>query len=173
MIKEKVLDAINSQINAEIHSAYLYLSMAAYFKSINLEGFAGWMDMQVQEELEHAQKFYDFVHQRGGKVLLTAIEGPKTEWSSPREAFEDALKHEQYITSRINDLVDIVLAEKDHATHIFLQWFVTEQIEEEDNVGGVLEKIKMLEDSKGGLFMLDRELGRRKMDASEDAGDME
>jgi len=161
MIKEKVLDAINSQINAEIHSAYLYLSMAAYFKSVNLEGFAAWMNVQVEEELEHAGKFYNFVHQRGGKVILTAIDGPKTQWSSTREAFEDALKHEQYITRRINDLMDVALAEKDHATQIFLQWFVTEQIEEEDNVSGVLEKIKMLEGAKGGLFMLDRELGQR------------
>lgn len=167
MIKDKVLEALNSQINAEIHSAYLYMSMAAYFKSVNLDGFAGWMDMQVMEELTHAQKFYDFINQRGGRVILTAIEGPKTQWSSPLEAFEDALKHEQYITGRINDLVDIALSEKDHATHIFLQWFVTEQIEEEENVGGVVEQVKMLEGAKGGLFMLDRELGRRKTGASE------
>ncbi len=173
MIKEKVLDALNSQINAEIHSAYIYLSMAAYFKSINLEGFAAWMDMQVQEELSHAQKFYEFVNQRGGRVTLTTIEGPKTDWSSAREAFEDALKHEQYITGRINDLVDVALSEKDHATHIFLQWFVTEQIEEEDNVGGVVEKIKMLEDTKGGLFMLDRELGRRRTGGSEPSAEAE
>ena len=167
MIKDKVQEALNSQLNAEIYSAYLYMSMSAYFKSVNLDGFAVWMHEQSLEELGHAKKFYDFVNQRGGRVILTAIEGPKTVWASSREAFEDALKHEQYVTGRINDLVDIALAEKDHATNIFLQWFVTEQIEEEDNVGGVVEKLKMLEDTKGGMFMLDRELGQRGAGASE------
>jgi ferritin len=162
MLSQNLEKALNEQLNAESFSAYLYLSMSAYFESQNLKGFAAWMSAQANEEYTHAEKFYDFILQRGGRVKLLPLEGPKTDWNSPVEIFEEALEHERYITKRINDLMDLATEEKDHATKIFLQWFVTEQVEEEDNVGSTLEQIKMLSGSENGLFMLDRELGQRK-----------
>jgi ferritin len=162
MLSEKIQKALNGQLNAELYSSYLYLSMNAYFKSINLDGFANWMYAQAQEEMMHAMKFYDFINQRGGRVLLNAIEAPPSDWDSPRAVFEDTLKHEQKVTGLINDLVEVAMAERDHATQIFLQWFVTEQVEEEDSVGSVLEQLRLLGDAKGGLFMMDRELAKRQ-----------
>ena len=161
MLTEKMENALNGQLNAELYSSYLYLSMNAYFKSVNLDGFANWMYYQAQEELEHSLKFYDFIIQRGGKVVLTQIEAPPTEWDSPLAVFEATLAHEQKVTGLINDLVEIALEEHDHATNIFLQWFVSEQVEEEESVGGVLEQLKLMGDAKGGLFMIDRELAKR------------
>jgi len=161
MLTEKMQTALNGQLNAELYSSYLYLSMNAYFKSVNLDGFANWMYYQAQEELEHSMKFYDFVIQRGGKVQLTQIEAPPTEWDSPMAIFEATLEHEQKVTGLINDLVEIAHEERDHATNIFLQWFVSEQVEEEENVGGVLEQLKLMGDAQGGLFMIDRELAKR------------
>jgi ferritin len=161
MLSETMNKALNDQINAELYSAYLYISMNAYFKSINLDGFAAWMHAQALEETQHAQKFYDFVNQRGGRVVLGAIEAPPGEWGSPLAVFEDTLAHEQKITSLINTLMEVASQEKDHATQIFLQWFVTEQVEEEESVGGVLEQLRLVGEAKGGLFMLDRELGKR------------
>jgi ferritin len=152
---------LNGQLNAELYSSYLYLSMNAYFKSVNLDGFANWMYYQAQEELEHSMKFYDFIIQRGGKVVLAQIEAPPTEWDSPLAVFEATLAHEQKVTGLINDLVEIALEEHDHATNIFLQWFVSEQVEEEESVSGVLEQLKLMGDAKGGLFMIDRELAKR------------
>jgi ferritin len=140
--------------------------MNAYFKSVNLDGFANWMYYQAQEELEHSLKFYDFVIQRGGKVVLAQIEAPPTEWDSPMAVFEATLAHEQKVTGLINDLVEIALEERDHATNIFLQWFVSEQVEEEESVGGVLEQLKLMGDAQGGLFMIDRELAKRSPSAS-------
>ncbi len=141
--------------------------MSAYFKSINLDGFANGMYYQAMEELTHAKKFYDFIIQRGGRVALTAIDGPLTEWKSPLDVFKETLKHERKVTGLINDLVDVALKAKDHATHVFLQWFVTEQVEEE-SVGGVLEQLKLLKGESGGLFMMDRELGNRSMGGAEE-----
>jgi ferritin len=161
MLTEKVQKALNGQLNAELYSSYLYLSMNAYFKSVNLDGFANWMHYQAQEELEHSMKFYDFIIQRGGKVQLQQIEAPPSEWGSPLAVFEATLEHEQKVTGLINDLVDVAHEERDHATNIFLQWFVSEQVEEEENVGGVLEQLKLMGDAKGGLFMIDRELAKR------------
>jgi ferritin len=161
MLTEKMQTALNGQLNAELYSSYLYLSMNAYFKSVNLDGFANWMYYQAQEELEHSLKFYDFVIQRGGKVQLTQIAAPPTEWDSPIAVFEATLAHEQKVTGLINDLVEIAHEERDHATNIFLQWFVSEQVEEEESVGGVLEQLKLMGDAKGGLFMIDRELAKR------------
>lgn len=161
MLTEKMLKALNGQLNAELYSSYLYLSMNAYFKSINLDGFANWMYYQAQEELEHSLKFYDFIIQRGGKVQLQQVEAPPSGWSSPLAVFEATLEHEQKVTGLINDLVDVAHEERDHATNIFLQWFVSEQVEEEENVGGVLEQLKLIGDAKGGLFMIDRELAKR------------
>jgi ferritin len=164
MLSQKMQDALNNQLNAELYSSYLYLSMNAYFKAINLEGFANWMYYQAQEELTHSMKFYDFINQRGAKVKLLQVEAPPNEWSSPLAVFEATLEHEQKVTGLINELVELALAEHDHATNIFLQWFVSEQVEEEESVGGVLEQLKLMGEAKGGLFMIDRELAKRGPD---------
>ena len=166
MLTDKIQKALNGQMNAELYSSYLYLSMNAYFKSVNLDGFANWMYYQAQEELEHAMKFYDFICQRGGRIQLAQIEAPPSEWSSPLAVFEDTLAHEQKVTGLINDLVEIANEERDHASQIFLQWFVSEQVEEEDSVGGVLEQLKLMGEAKGGLFMMDREMAKRRPSGS-------
>jgi len=161
MLDEKMQTALNKQMNAELYSSYLYLSMSAYFQSISLPGFANWLRIQAQEELVHAMKFYDFINERGGRVMLQPVEGPPTEWSSPLDVFENTYKHEQKVTSLINDLVNLAVKEGDHATNIFLQWFVTEQVEEESSADEVVQKLKLMGDAKGGLFMLDREMAQR------------
>ena len=166
MLSEKMEKALNKQINAEMYSAYLYLSMASYFESVDLEGCAHWMKAQTQEEMIHAMKIYDFVIERGGRVLLEAIEAPKQEWDSALAVFEHAYEHEKFVTSLINDLMNLAIEEKDHATQIFLQWFVSEQVEEEASASGVVQKLKLAgaPDGKGGgLFMVDRELGQRPL----------
>ena len=162
MIKDKIQKILNKQINEELYSSYLYLSMSNYFSSLNLDGFAKWMRLQSTEEYEHALKIYDFILQRNGKIVLTKIETPKATWKSPLEVFQETLKHEQYITGCINAIVNLANTEKDHATSNFFQWFVSEQVEEEENAMNILEKVKMVGDNKGGLFMLDRELGQRQ-----------
>ena len=161
MIKERVEKTLNEQVNAEIYSAYLYLSMSSYFDSVNLPGFAQWMKSQAMEEMVHAMKLYDYVIERGGRMLLGAIEAPPTQWDNPVAAFEATLEHERKVTALINNLVEIALDEKDHATNIFLQWFVSEQVEEEASVDSVLQKLKMIGSQGQGLFMMDRELGSR------------
>ena len=161
MLAEKIRDALNKQLNAELYSSYLYLSMSAYFQTINLPGFANWMRVQAQEELVHAMRFYDFINERGGRVMLQQVEAPPTEWSSPLDMFENVYRHEQKVTGLINDLVNLAVAERDHATNIFLQWFVTEQVEEEASADEVVQKLKLMGDAGGGLFMLDREMGQR------------
>jgi ferritin len=162
MIKEKILNILNKQINEELFSSYLYLSMSNYFTSLNLDGFAKWMRMQSKEEYEHALKIYDYILERNAKVVLTKIETPKAIWKSPLEAFQETLKHEQHITACINNIVNNAIQEKDHPTNNFFQWFVSEQVEEEANATNILEKVKMVGDNKGGLYMLDRELGQRQ-----------
>lgn len=161
MIKKNIQKALNKQINAELYSAYLYLSMSAYFQSVNLAGFANWMRVQALEEMTHADKFYNFIVERGGRIELEAIEAPPKEWASPLAVFENAYKHEQKVTSMINDLVDLAIKEKDHASNIFLQWFVTEQVEEEASADEVVQKLKLAGDKGSGLFMLDGELSKR------------
>jgi ferritin len=161
MFHQKIQDAFNHQINAELFSSYLYLSMSAYFESQGFKGMATWMRIQAQEEELHAMKFFDFINERGGRVVMTAIEAPKTEWSSPLEVFEDAYAHERKVTGLINGLVDLALAEKDHAAHVFLQWFVTEQVEEEASATEVIDGLKLAGDKGTALLMLDRELGQR------------
>ena len=161
MISKKMEEALNGQVNAEMYSAYLYLSMESYFKSLNLNGFAGWMRAQAQEEMMHAMKIYDFVNERGGRITLKSIEGPQTEWDSPLAVFEAVYVHEQKVTGLINELVDLAIKEKDHATNAFLQWFVNEQVEEESSADEVVQQLKMMENAPGGMFMLDRELGQR------------
>ncbi len=154
-------EALNDQLKWEFYSGYLYLSMSAYFLSINLPGFANWMHVQAQEELSHGMKFFDFINERGGRVFLQAADAPPSEWSSPLDVFEEAYAHEQIVTGRINDLVNLALEERDHASNIFLQWFVSEQVEEEANADGVVQQLKLMGDARGGLFMLDKELGQR------------
>ena len=161
MIGKKMEKALNGQLNAEYYSSYLYLSMAAYFESIDLPGFANWMRIQVQEEEFHALKFYDYIIERDGRVTLEAIEAPPTEWSSPLNAFEETLKHEQKVTGLINDLVYLAREERDNASEIFLQWFVSEQVEEEDSVNTILGQLKLIKSSPEALFMLDKDLGQR------------
>lgn len=161
MIGENIQTALNKQLNAELYSSYLYLSMSAYFQSISLSGFANWMRVQAQEELVHTMKFYDFINGRGGRVTLQPVEGPPTQWSSPLDVFVNTYKHEQKVTGLINDLVNLAIKEDDHATNIFLQWFITEQVEEEASADEVVQKLKLMGDAKGGLFMFDREMGQR------------
>ena len=161
MLNNDMEKALNAQVNAEMYSAYLYLSMSAYFQSKSLGGFASWMRVQAQEEMVHAMKLYDFINERGGRVILELIEAPPTEWDSPLATMEAVYEHEQKVTGLINELVELALEKHDHATNIFLQWFVSEQVEEEDSANDVVEKIKLMGDARGGLFMLDRELGQR------------
>ena len=161
MISEKMEEALNEQINAELWSAYMYLSMSAYFESENLGGFANWMRVQADEEVEHAMRFYNYVNEVGGRVELKPIDEVPTAWDSPLDAFQETLKHEKKVTSLINDLVDLADEENDHATYSMLQWFVDEQVEEEDSAGEIVEKLEFVGDSANGLLSLDRHLGER------------
>ena len=157
----KMVDAINEQINFELYSSYIYLSMSIYFKSLNLNGFASWMQIQVQEELAHAMKMYNFLEDRNGKVVLEAIAKPRASWNSPLDAFQNAYDHEKIVTSRINNLVDMALQQRDHATNAHLQWFISEQVEEESNFCTIVQQISLAEKSPGGFFLLDKEFGQR------------
>jgi ferritin len=161
MIDKKMEKAINEQINWELYSSYLYFSMAAYFESVSLKGFSSWMRVQAMEELTHAKRFYDFLTSRGGRALMAAIKAPPSKWKDAMAVFEETLKHEQHVTSRINDLVDLSIKLKDHATNSFLKWFVDEQVEEEESVDEVLQSLKLNKSNPGGLFMIDKELGAR------------
>jgi len=162
MISDKMQKALNEQINAELFSSYIYLAMAAYFEDQNWTGFAAWMQKQSQEEYGHAMKIYKYLTEVNGRIILETIEKPKAEWKSPLEVFEEAYKHELYITNRINELTNLAISEKDHATNIFLHWFVTEQVEEVSAALQIVDKLKMVGDNKSALYMLDRELGSRK-----------
>lgn len=161
MLKEKVSQALNDQINAEFHSAYLYLSMAAWFEDKGLSGFANWMKVQYQEETSHAVKFFNFVTERGGRVILAPIAAVDTEFNDILDVFEKTLAHEEMVTGRINKLMDIAIAESDHATRSFLNWFIDEQVEEEANVNEILSTLRMINGQGNGLFMLDREMKQR------------
>ncbi|KUK81062.1 MAG: Ferroxidase [Petrotoga mobilis] len=161
-LEDKMLNALNEQINKEIFSAYLYYSMAAYFDSINLEGFAKWMKAQAKEELTHAQKLYDYIYDKDGVVELGSIEKPNKEWGSPLEAFKDAYEHEISVTQSIDKLVDLAEELNDHATQNFLQWFVNEQIEEEANTKKIVDTLKMIGENKTALFMFNSQLGSRQ-----------
>lgn len=161
MLTKKMEEALNAQINAEYYSSYLYLSMAAYCDGVNLKGFANWFKIQAQEEMVHVMKFFNYVLDRRGTVELKAIEGPPTAWESPLAVFEASFKHEQLVTSLIYKLVDLALKENDHATHTLLQWFLTEQVEEESNVDGVVQQLKLMAGAPGTLYLLDRELATR------------
>ena len=161
MISKKMEKALNRQINAELYSSYLYLAMAAHAESKNLRGMANWFRVQSQEELVHATKFFGFVHERGGRVTLEAIEKPPVEWSSPKALFESGLAHERKVTGLISDLVNLAVDERDHATNNFLQFFVAEQVEEETNADAIVRRLELAQDSGPGLFMIDNELAAR------------
>jgi ferritin len=162
MLSKKMEAALNEQLNAELYSSYLYLSMSAYLESINMAGMANWMRIQAEEEKMHGMKFFDFIVSREGRVKLTAIAAPETEWASPLAAFQATYAHEQKVTGLINDLVKLAQEEADTASDIFLQWFVTEQIEEEKNADTIVQKLAMIKDAPQGLLMLDKELGARR-----------
>jgi ferritin len=164
MLSKTIQDAMNEQIKNELYSAYLYLSMSAYCEAANLPGFAHWMRVQAQEEETHAMKFYDFIYERGGRVVLQAIDQPPVEFQSPLHVFEQTLEHEQKVTAMIHDLYALAVQEKDYASQAFLQWFVTEQVEEEGNATQIVETLKMIGDKGQALIMLDRELGKRGAD---------
>ena len=161
-ISEKMNEALNDQLNKELYSAYLYLSMAAWAEANNLNGFAHWFKIQAKEELGHAMKFYSFIYERGGRVKLMEVSQPKTDWSSPVEVFEDTLEHEKYVTQRIHNLLKLARDEGDYSTEVFLHWFIDEQVEEEDQARKILETLKMIGDNKAALFAIDRELAKRK-----------
>jgi ferritin len=160
-LNKKMQDALNGQIKEELFSSYIYLSMAAYCESISLPGFAHWMRAQSEEELEHALKFYDYINDRGGRVVLQALEQPPVEFNGPIDVFEQTLAHEQFITGKIHDLYGLALEEKDYASQILLQWFVEEQVEEEKNATDILETLKRIGDKGQALVMLDRQLAQR------------
>jgi len=161
-IKKKVLDGLNKQINHEFNAMYLYLSMSAYLEALNLKGFAGWMRKQADEEQKHALKIFDYINDRNGEISLATIEKPKSEWKSPFNVAQDALAHERKVTGLIHTLSKLAEKEDDHATHVFLHWFVEEQVEEEDQANQLVEKLKLIGDSRSGLLMLDQELGKRE-----------
>ena len=161
MLTPDMQEKLNVQLNAELYSSYLYLSMSAYFESSDLDGFANWMRVQAREELMHAMKFFDFINSRSGQVALQPIAGPPTDWQSAADAFEEVYRHEQKVTGLINALASSAVAESDHATNSFLQWFVTEQVEEEESANRVLRNLKLIGSDGAGLLMLDRELAQR------------
>ena len=161
MIGKAMQDAMNEQINREVFSSYLYLSMAAYFEGKNLSGFGHWMLLQAEEEREHAMKFYDFLLERGGKVTLKAIAAPKTDWASNLEAFQEAADHEAKITASIHALYDLAMQEKDYPAQVMLQWFVTEQVEEEKNAGEIVASLQLIEERGTAVLMLDHRLAKR------------
>lgn len=162
MLSATMLDAMNEQIRREFESAYIYLGMAAYFDGENLPGFAHWMKIQFEEELAHTFKFYDHVNDRGGQVVLGAVDKPSSSYDSPLDAFKTALKHEQHITKSIHDLYDLADEEQDHASKQFLHWFIEEQVEEEQNADEIVQTLSMVESSPQAILILDRELAQRQ-----------
>lgn len=161
MLDKKLEAAFNDQINKELYSEYLYLGMKAIFADMNLPGFVNWFDVQVQEERAHAMGMFDYVHERNAQVTLEAIDKPEIKGSTPLEIFEQVLEHEEYVTSRINALMDVAEEVKDRAALSFLDWYLKEQVEEESSVGGVLANLRLIGDDKKALFMLDKELATR------------
>ncbi len=162
MFSQKLQDSINDQINAELHSAYIYLSMSAFLEDKTLPGFAHWMRLQYEEEVFHAMKLFDFMNDRGGRIKLQAVEAPAVEFGTPLAVFQKALEHEQYITGRISDLYQLALAEGDYPTQVLLQWFIEEQVEEEKNAGDAVAHLELIGDSGLGILMMDREMAARQ-----------
>lgn len=162
MLQDKIQSALNDQINAELYSAYIYLSMAAFFEARDLNGFAGWMKAQAQEEVSHAMRIFQYIYDRGGSVKLQAIDSPPTEWDSPLAAFEAAYEHERHVTKLIHDLTAQADEANDYATRNMLEWFIDEQVEEESTANSIVQRFKLAGDSPGALLILDRELGERR-----------
>ncbi|HDT11767.1 MAG TPA: ferritin [bacterium] len=165
MLSKKMEKMINDQMNFEIYSGYIYLAMGAYMDSLDLAGFANWMKVQWQEEFFHAQKMYNYLLERGGRPFLTEVPAPPKDWKSVKGAFEHALEHEQIVTGRINDIMNLAIKENDHATRSFLNWYVDEQVEEEASVDAIIKKLKLMKESGHGMYMLDKELGGRTFTA--------
>jgi ferritin len=162
MLPEAVQDAINEQIKHELYSAYLYLAMSAHFEAVSLSGFAKWTRMQAEEETEHAMKLFDYLNDRGGRVVLQAIDQPPVEWGSPLEIFQAVLGHEQKVTGLINSLYEVALKENDYATQVMLHWFIDEQVEEEKSAGEIVDQLKMVEDRQTAIIHIDRQVGERQ-----------
>lgn len=162
MISKTMEQALNKQVNRELYSAYLYLAMSSYFETVNMKGFAKWMRVQAKEEQVHALKIYDYIIARRGTVSLLDIEAPKAKWSSAGKVFDEVYAHEQKVTAMIHGLVDLAIKEKDHATFEMLQWFVKEQVEEEEHASEIVNQIKIVGDVVGHLFYLDHQLGKRE-----------
>jgi len=162
MIGKAMQDAMNEQINKELFSSYLYLSMAAYFEDKNLPGFGNWMRVQANEEREHAMKFYDHILERGGRVFLKAIDAPKTDWNSNIEVAEEVAAHEAKVTASIYSLYELALKEKDYPAQMMLQWFITEQVEEEKNAAELVANLNLIKEGGTAVFVLDKQLGKRK-----------
>lgn len=168
MISKTMQDAINEQINKELFSSYLYLSMAAYFEEKSLPGFAKWMHVQAGEEREHAMKFYEHLVDRGGRVLLKAIEAPETDWKGNLDVFKDAQEHEAKVTKAIYDLYEQALTERDFPAQVLLQWFITEQVEEEKNASEIVHQLEMIDARATAVLMLDHQLGKRAPEAEDE-----
>jgi ferritin len=161
MLSKKMTDALNTQVNNEMYSAYLYMAMSAYADSVGLKGFATWFMVQYHEEMLHAMKIYEYIQRQGSQVILKQIDQPASAFDSPLDMFQKTLKHEQFITKCINDLVDLAREDHDYATEIFLHWYVTEQVEEEENDNDIIGRLELIGESTQGLLMLDAEMGRR------------
>lgn len=157
----KMTDAFNEQIKNELYSSYMYLAMSAYFSDLGLPGFANWMRIQAKEEVTHATKMYDYVLTRGEKVILKTIDAPPATWDNPLAVMEAGLAHEKFVTKRLNELTDLAIQEKDHASQIFLSWYITEQVEEEQSFGDIVNALRLIKGEGQGLLMMDRELGAR------------
>ncbi len=165
MIDEKMQDALNQQVAAEFYSAYLYLSMSSYLDSIDMPGASNWMRVQYREEIAHGEKIFDYVMERDGRALLKAFDAPPVAWNSALEVFQGAYEHEQKVTAMLGRLLELARELKDHATEFFLQWFITEQVEEEASVKAIVQQLRLVDGSKNGHFMVDRELASRTFSA--------
>lgn len=161
MLHKKMAQALNKQVNREMYSAYLYMSMSAHAAKVGLKGFANWFMVQYHEEMFHAMKLYEYIQRQGEDVKLEAIDTPPSAFASPLDMFTQTLTHEQYITKSINDLMEMAIEKKDHATQIFLEWYVVEQVEEEENDNDIIQQLKLIGDNPHALLMLDRELTAR------------
>lgn len=162
MLSKTLQDALNEQIKNELYSAYVYLSMSAHFEAVNLRGFAHWMRLQSQEEVEHAMRIFDFVNDRGGRVVLEALDRPPSQFKSPLDIFQKALEHERKVTGMIHRLYELAVKEADYPAQVMLQWFISEQVEEEKSAAEIVEQLKLIGDQGAGLLILDRHLGERK-----------
>lgn len=161
MISDKMVNSINEQINNEFYSSLFYLSMAAYTDSIGFKGAAKWFKVQYHEENYHAMRLFEFLQSRGGKIEFLELDAPKQKFTSIQDVFYKTLEHEEHVTNLINNLMDVAVEEKDHASQIFLQWYVTEQVEEEENLNDIITQLKLIKDDSIGLLNLDKELGNR------------